>query len=332
VSPEEQRPPRTRRSARSTAPVVAEKLAALLRELRQGDLISLGAVTLVGKGPAAATAAAKAVPAPDELWSVTVESDVGWYAIVSGPCDIERRPEVEPCLAISPVRLVTPQRYQELRSGSYSPREFPLPAGKLAHACRVPEAGAFCPVVDVRYITSLDKTALLHPDVATLRPLTGPQKKRFGLWIGHRFARPAHPGEIEDNVLGRLGRIVRRLAGEYQRNEPKQRSVEARLVGAATEWLITPSDRLVEITVIVSEPTCREAGFFNTKAGEIDESGVEGATKRLATALRSALPRGVGYVVRVLARTLDGMTAADYLALEPWSWADDDDPLSDDDI
>ena len=80
----------------------------------------------------------------------------------------------------------------------------------------------------------------------------------------------------------------------------------------------------------MSEPSCREVGFSNTRTGEIDDTAVEAATKRLATTLRSALPRGAGYVIKVLARTLDGMTAAQYLALGPWTWAQDDDPLSDD--
>lgn len=322
--------PAAKSASRRAGAAPREKLPALLRELRQGDLISVGAVSLVGRGPSAATEFAAEDVTADQLWAVTVESDVGWYAILSGPCDIERSPDIEPCVAISPVRLVPPERYQQLRRGSSSPREFPLPADKLAKACGA-EPGGFCPVVDARFITSLDKTALLHRDVDTLRPLTGPQQKRFGLWIGNRFARPAHPGEIEDNVLGRLTRIVKRLAGEYHRNAPRDRSPEVRLVGAATEWLLTPGDRVAAVTVVVSEATCREAGLYDTTAGEIDEAAVRHAAKKLAGALRGAIRgairAGDGYVVRVEPTTLDGMSAADYLALEPWSWGDEDDPL-----
>ena len=68
------------------------RLEQLLRTLRQGDLISLGAVTLVGAGPSAAVSAADAEVDDDALWSVTVESDAGWYVVVSQDCDIVRDP------------------------------------------------------------------------------------------------------------------------------------------------------------------------------------------------------------------------------------------------
>lgn len=159
-----------RKSAAVEAAAPVQRLRPLLAELRQGDVISPGAVSLVGRGPTAVTELASEAVAPDELWAVTVESGVGWYVIMSGSCDIEREPDIEPCLAISPVDLVSRERYQQLRRGSYSPREFPLPVDKLAQATdNDPED--FFPVVNARFITSLDKMALLAAEVQTLRPL-----------------------------------------------------------------------------------------------------------------------------------------------------------------
>jgi hypothetical protein len=321
--------PKRAAAAKKTAPRVApsEKLQPLLTELRQGDIISLGAVTMVGLGPTAATKMADEQVAADELWAVTVDSEVGWYVILSGSCDIERDVDIEPCLAISPVAVVDAARYQNLRRGSYSPREFPLPPYKLAQACEV-DAGTFYPVVDARFITSLDKTALLNAEVNTLRPLTGPQQKRFGEWVANRFGRAAHPGEMEDNVLGRLGNVVKRLSRDFDRKEPKDRTPEAKLVGASTHWFLTPGDRTADVHIVVSEASCKAAGLFNTAAGEIDEAAIKGGERKLAGLFRGALRPGDGYAVKVQVRTLHGMSAADFLALEPWTWADGADPLS----
>lgn len=306
-----------------------QKLMPLLAGLRQGDVISLGAVSLVGRGPSAATELASEEVAEGQLWAVTVESEVGWYVIMSGSCDIERVPAIEPCLAISPVDPVTAERYHQLRRGSYSPREFPLPPAKIAQVCEA-DGDAFFPVVNGRYITSLDKTALLHADVQTLRPLTGPQQKRFGEWVANRFGRAAHPGEIEDNVLDRLGKVVRRLSKEFNDKVPADRTPAVRLVGASTEWLLAPGDRGVDVHVLVSDATCRTAGLHIAKAGEIDGAAIEAARKKLVGLFRGAIRPLDGYAVKVEVQTLNGMSAADYQVLEPWSWAENGDPLADD--
>src|SRR3954468_294211 len=155
-------------------------LEKILAGLGQGDLVSLGAVSVVGRGPTAALASTgQPTPAEDELWNLTVDSEVGWYVVLSGPCDIVRDPALEPCLTVCPVTLVDAGRYAQLRRGGYSPREFPLPAEKLRAACSVPKDTPFHPVADSRFIASIDKTALVHPNVQTLRPLTGPQQQRL---------------------------------------------------------------------------------------------------------------------------------------------------------
>jgi len=302
------------------------KLPAVLRDLRQGDLISLGAVSIVGRGPSDATAAANTHPGQEELWALTVDSDIGWYAIVSGPCDIERLPAVEPCLAIAPLRRVSDVRYAELRSG-YSPREFPLPAEKLARKLRTPAKELFL-AVDLRYVTSLDKGALMHASVETLRPLSAPAQRRFGLWVGNRYARPAHPGPIEEDILGRLGKLVKRLSNAYVTNGPKGRSPQALAVAAAEEWYLSANERMVDIYLIVSEASCKQHFFDETRAA-IDAAKLDDAAGRLRAELAAVLPRSGGYAVSVLPRTLHGMTAAQYVSLERWQWADDSDPIAD---
>lgn len=288
--------------------------------------MSVGAVSLVGQGPSAAAEAGGASPQAEELWAITVDSEVGWYAIVSASCDIERDPAIEPAVVIAPIQLVNKERWTRLRSGSYSPREFPFPPEKLARELGRKSAELF-PVVDVRYVTTLDKQALVRPEVHTLRPLTAPQAKRLGLWVGQRFARAAHPGEIEDNVLEPLGTIVKSLVKRFANPGGNQLDAVDKLIGAAEEWLLLPSDRVVDLTIIVSEASCRKAGLWNTKTNTLDETGIDAGATKLAGRLRAALPRGAGYVVRVTPNTLHGMSASDYVGREPWSWADAPDPL-----
>lgn len=227
-----------------------------------------------------------------------------------------------------PVQLVSRERYQQLRSGVYSPREFPLPAERLRRVCK--PGDDFDPVVDLRYVSSLDKTALLHPDVSPLRPLSAPQRQALREWVGNRFARSAFSEDLEDNVLGRLGRVLESLAGEYARIPPAKRSPASRLVGAAREWRIGPGGKLVAITPIINEASCREAGLYDAQQREISTSAVTGAAKRLAAALRGVLPPDGGYALKVEPATLDGLLASEYLESSRWTWADGPDPLNED--
>lgn len=107
-----------------------DRLQQVLRTLRQGDLISLGAVTLVGAGSADAVEAAGLEPDNDTLWSVTVESEAGWYVVLSQDCDIVRDPGEEPCIVVCPLDYVSERRWQQLRGGPYSARHFPIPDDK----------------------------------------------------------------------------------------------------------------------------------------------------------------------------------------------------------
>ena len=306
------------------------KLAPLLRDLTQGDLLTLGAVSMVGRGHTPLVDAAGGNPETEEIWSVTVESDIGWYVIISGACDVVRNPAVEPCIAVAPIAVVSKARYQQLRSGEYSPREFPLPARDIANIVGAEDPDDFWPVVDLRYVTSVDKTALLNDTVASRRPLTGPQQKRFSTWVGRRFNRPAHSDQHETHVLAKAGAKISKLAETYvAATKPKSSSPDVRLVGAAREWLIGGTDRGLEINVVVDAASLKEVGMYSVAADEIDAGQVKAAAKKLQNVLVGTLPEGSGYSIKVVPITLDGISAVQYLSLEAWLWADHADPLDD---
>lgn len=128
---------------------------------------------------------------------------MGWYVVITQDCDIVRDPNVEPWLVVCPLRQVTLAYWQALRSGPGSLRELPFPDGH-----RVPTADGVRPIADLRFVTNVDKTALLHPSVQSLRPLPGPQRFVFGRWVGARCARVPHPDVLECDVLPKAAGVV----------------------------------------------------------------------------------------------------------------------------
>ncbi|MGB3409729.1 MAG: hypothetical protein WBA45_00925 [Microthrixaceae bacterium] len=285
-------------------------------------------MSIVGRGHTPVVDAAGGMPRAKSLWSVTVESELGWYAMVSSACDIVRDPKIEPCIVVAPVAAVSHERYQRLRSGEYSPREFPLPKKEVARIVGSAQPDDFWPVVDLRYVTSVDKMALLSAEVESRRPLTGPQQKRFSTWVGRRFNRPMHSGQHEVHVLSRAGDKISKLARSFARaKEAKAAPPEVRLVGAAREWLIGGTDRHLQINVVVDAKSVQAVGMYNAKEAALDEPAIDSAARRLGNALAMTLPPDDGYVISVRAITLDGIPASEYLALEPWLWADLLDPL-----
>ena len=235
----------------SSTDVGRGRLEQLLRTLRQGDLISLGAVTLVGAGPSAATSAAAADVSDDALWSVTVDSEAGWYVVLSQDCDIVRSSDEDPCIVVCPLVYVTEGRWRQLRSGPYSPRHFPFPDEKGLR----PDDSRW-PAASLLYISSVDKTALLHDSVRQLSPLTGPQRARFGRWVARRFGRPAHDDLVERDVLSEAGARIRSLAkSDVKADSPTD---VMRLVAAVDEWYVEAGDQNVKLHAVLTEASAND--------------------------------------------------------------------------
>jgi hypothetical protein len=63
-----------------------------LRSLEQGDLIGLGAIAIVGTTTSEVTGTAGRPAVEVEVTSITVETESGWYAVLTQDCDIVRQP------------------------------------------------------------------------------------------------------------------------------------------------------------------------------------------------------------------------------------------------
>lgn len=305
-----------------------EGLLQFLSSLRQGDLLPLGAVVITGHGLSPTILAARSEGIDESTdWSITIEGDLGWYAIISGGCEIERTLDIEPSILIAPVMAATKHRYSMLRSGMYSPREFPLPKDDAATAMSIEDVDDFWPVVDLRFVTNLDKSALAGGTVPIRQVLQGLQRVKFATWVGRRFDRSEHSTYVEQTVLRPMAKVLKKLAAEFSdKRTPGQASPDVRLVGAAEEWFVRENGRSLEIFVQVSEGSCTMSGLPNP--GEDTQGEVKKAADRLAGKLRAALSRDAGYTVTVTPMTLHGVSAATYLTLTAWldavwdSWAD----------
>lgn len=306
------------------APAPAAALTTVLSTLRQGDLISLGATTVVGRGFSTLLEAAGAEDVESgQVWSLTIESTVGWYVILSQDCDIVRDPTIEPCLMVCPLQYVSVEEWEQLRHGPYSPREFPYPTDKLG----VPEDRR--PVVDARVVTSMEKYAIFSDGVQTLRPLSPAQHQRFALWIARRFARAAHSDQVEKDVLTPAESVIRGIirTATLAREANTGLNASGRVALAVDEWLVGGNDRLIELVAVTSPASLRAAGLLDDEA-VLDRDLVESGRAWIEKKILSRLPPGGGYVCKLHLMTLDKMTADEYRSLAPWVFDGPGDPLS----
>lgn len=307
----------------------SNQLADLLARLQQGDLLSLGAVAIVGHGSSTVADTSGLRATGSELWSVTVDSELGWYVVISSACDIIRNPKVDPCIVVAPAMAVSHDRYQQLRSGIYSPREFPLPEKEVAAIIGTDASERIWPVADLRYVTSVEKESLLADDIDIRHPLTGPQQRLFSQWVGRRFNRPAHSDDHETYVLKKAGRKISSLAKAFARAaQPSAATPPQRLIGATQEWLIGGTDRHIVMYAVVTAQSAKTVGMYDSSERAIDADALSHAAKKLANELTLTVPQDAGYVLSVQPITLDGISAAEYLALDPWLWEDHADPLA----
>ena len=291
-------------------------LAERLDQLRQGDLINLGATSIVGQGPSPTLRFAdpRAVADVDQPWSVTLVTELGWYVVLSQDCDIARSPGVEPCIVVCPLEAMPMIEWQSLRSGPYSAREFPFP--EHAH---ITLPGGTAGVANARFITSVEKQALLAPAFRRAAPLTPPLRLRFREWVARRFARAPHPDHVETHVLQSCGHRITRLA-KAGRAQPNGRSRSQMLVLMADEWYIAPGEQLIPLQLIITAASAQTVGLWDEASADFAVAAIEAARKELQSDLNRRITPGLGYALTVGIHTLDRVAAETYRSWTPWTW------------
>ena len=221
-----------------------------------------------------------------------------------------------------PLIHVSTERWRQLRSGPYSPRHFPFPDDKGLLGGEDGWPGA-----SLLYVSSVDKTALLHRSVRQLSPLTGPQRTRFGRWVARRYGRTAHDDLVERDVLAKAGARIRQLARSYA---PADSPTDVmRLVAAAEEWYVEATDRNVKLHAVLTEASANDAGLWENKAVDWHRQRIKRAAEQLRKDLAKRLPANSGYALAVNATTLDRVPASQFMLWAAWT-LEGPDPLDDD--
>ncbi|MGH9039447.1 MAG: hypothetical protein ACRDZ3_04380 [Acidimicrobiia bacterium] len=307
------------------------KLEVVLRGIEQGDLISVGAVAIVGSHQSAVLAAAgdPGTGAGTTVASVTVECASGWYAVLTQDCDIVRRVEVEPCLAVAPVVYIPQEQWDRLACGQTSYREFPLDPAEVGpldevHARGVPDG--HCPVVDLRFISSVDKT-LLNGGFQRRVPLRGRHKARFQEWMGARFGRESFADPVAEVVLPTARAVLDGQLGIF-RDQRVKAPASARTVASVSEWYVRCTDRYVEILGRRSAQNGKASGLLRAKGSDLNWNTTEvelGA--RQLTQMTGARIGKVGYSVKVLtADFATGLTVEEFETYALWTVQDEPPP------
>lgn len=301
-------------------------LQARLRGVEQGDLVSFGAIGIaVRPGSAIAAAAGLADDETPEVVTLTIETASGWYAVVSQDCDIVRDVADEPCLTVAPVVYVEPEAWTRLHLGQTSYRQFPLPDETVApvddeHAARIPAGHR--PVVDIRYVGTLDKTAL-SGGFAQRHPLTGKDKLAFQTWVGARFGRESFADDVHEKVLPAAraaldAAVTAHLGGE--------RSAQARTVASVSQYWVRATDRYVEVMGRLEPNRARASGTLRRAHGSDTWATSEfvAGCRELSKAANTAM-RGSGYTIKFTVANFDEheLTAAEFETYALWHVTDE---------
>lgn len=248
-----------------------DELRQLVKGLHQGDVVDV-AKTVRLYSPDAPSHPKEIQGVAHEEPVMTMENRLssGLSVIISQDCDLRRMPDIEPMILLAPLTSVPETTYREAGDGM-SARHFAYPAipGHEAQQRLV---------VDMRIVSSLEKTALLSSHIALVEcPLTGSRREDLRLWLGDRFGREAFPDDIERQVITPIEQAVKRV-----REKPDFAGLWHSLVWIGLEW--TPGKSYVSL-LMLSDTARREATGIGAQ-----ELGA--ARQRLSRALNHFAAKG----------------------------------------
>ncbi|MFF7566641.1 hypothetical protein ACFZB4_42630 [Streptomyces pseudovenezuelae] len=282
----------------------------------QGDVVSGLALAIAGVGPATA----EGLPAgswrqdagPSDPWSATVLSPSGWYVLLSQDCDLVRSPAVEPTVLIAPLMVIPRTSWDGLRR-SYSARSFAYPRDKFT-SLKDDEGVA----VELPWTSSILKGSLQAPGVEAMRPLTGPERREFSLWLAQRTGRLPVPDDVVTRVLDPAYQVRKSL---LKKHEGGSRNHDALSVAAAERWFIRRRENKV---TLFGQLTVRSL-LFAELLNEDHRPDLE-KIELCRVALERAILKKMGkprsdkdsqYEVNVILGMLEMMKASDFVEFVP---------------
>lgn len=204
------------------------RLEALRAELSQGDVVTVHAMATLGAPEATMIESTREADQVAEFRVTSIERVLpsGLWAIVTQTCDIARDLDLEPFIHLTPlVEAAGAADYDDLLHGRGSVRRYAYP--------RIFDTVEY-PVLDVRVIQTVEKTALVAEGVDPLHMRFDPKERfRLSAWLGRRFARHAFPDDLEDDVLRPLRESARKRLGKNSAAGGLLGAREAIMVGYA---------------------------------------------------------------------------------------------------
>jgi hypothetical protein len=221
-----------------------DALKALVKELRQGDVLDI-AKSVRLYSPDAPSYPHEVAGAPHDEPVMTMETRLpsGLCVIISQDCDLRRMPDIEPYVVVAPLTEVDDATYREAADGM-STRFFAYPPveGHEHHQSLV---------LDMRVVSSLEKTGLLSPNIErTACPLSGPQREHLLGFLGDRFGRKPFPDEIDRQVIKPVESALKRV-----RQRKGFAGVFASVVYVGLQW--SPGKSYCALTLLL-DPALRE--------------------------------------------------------------------------
>lgn len=275
--------------------VERDELEELLRTLHQGDVVDV-AKTVRFYSPDAPTWPEEVADTPHEEPVMTMETrhQSGLSVIVTQDCDLRRDITIEPYVVLAPLTEVDSDRHAQAANGQ-STRFFAYPPVE-GHEDRQNL------VLDVRVLSSLEKTALLSSRVQRIDcPLSGPDRERMREFVGDRFGRAPLPDDIVRQVVAPVEQALKRIT-----ENATAAALLATTVFYGLQW--TPGRQYVSL-FLLTDPAKRE----RFKVGDQE---LAGALKRLRKAL-AHFARNSDYSIVANAHDATAISAAEMLTHEP---------------
>jgi hypothetical protein len=272
-----------------------EELTELLKALHQGDVVDI-AKTVRLYSPDAPTWPDEVADVPHEEPVMTMETrhESGLSVIVTQDCDLRREVAIEPYVILAPLTQVDSSLYTQA-SNDQSTRYFAYPTLGGHEDKR-------SLVLDMRVLSSLEKTALLSPHVERIDcPLGPPERERLREFVGDRFGRAPLPDDVVRQVVTPIEQALRRIT----ENAPAAAMLAA-TVFYGLQW--TPGRQYVSL-LLLTDPG-RRARF------KLGDPELAGALKRLRKAL-AHFARNSDYSIVANAHDATEISAADMLTHEP---------------
>lgn len=268
-------------------PEQLKRLEQYLATLRQGDLLHSYVFAVLGAPEATLNEDTREAAETADFRVTSVERRLpsGLWTTVSQTCDIRRKPAQEPFLQLAPLYDRGKEAWERARNNARSRAEFAYPKVEdLEH-----------PVLDIRIIQTIEKTALVADGVEPFDPgLNALFRTTFATWLSRRFARHAFPNELENAVLRRLReQVPKRASDTSQPAGALLGSLEGVWVSYDREnadlLFVVRQDRVTRFKVFESDPDARLREGAQTLMGPaVKRNESQGAPYRLTWRVATA--------------------------------------------